>query len=355
MKKIFGKTVSWIWSILTLLTVSLFLSFTSQDAPINLQNRTKEELLTKWRELKPKWKGSPYSVEPDFIPPYEAGTLNPNALQDALNTLNFIRYMLGYPDDIELDQDYNIFSQHGSFLNAIHGYIAHNQTKPSEMSDTFYMKASGGISSSNLHYDFLTEEVYSECHRQIFSYMNDYDVQSLGHRAWIMNPYMKKTGFGHVEYNYKVFNSMFAVDSSRNGLVDYDYLAWPSQGYFPLQLISKNLVWSVKLDPSKFFLDSRNMHLFKIFIEKSSISGEKEEWTISPFTSREAGDLANDYLDFDKNGIKFNFAFRPSNPGHFKIGDRFKVKIIGIFTHQNQKAPIEYEFELFSLNEKITK
>ncbi len=62
-------------------------------------------------------------------------------------------------------------------------------------------------------------------------------------------------------------------------------------------------------------------------------------------------DTESDYLDFEEKGIKFNFAFRPSNLGKSHVGDRFKVKIIGIFTHFKEKAPIVYEFEIFSLDE----
>jgi hypothetical protein len=63
-------------------------------------------------------------------------------LQDALDMLNFYRFLAGLPDDVDLKDEYTDLVQYGSVLNAAHGSIGHRQSKPSDMPDGFYQKAS---------------------------------------------------------------------------------------------------------------------------------------------------------------------------------------------------------------------
>lgn len=64
------------------------------------------------------------------------------------------------------------------------------------------------------------------------SYISDSDshnIEIVGHRRWILNPQLKKTGFGYADD----YSTMQAFDQSREENIDFGYILWPNKGDFP--------------------------------------------------------------------------------------------------------------------------
>ena len=70
-----------------------------------------------------------YSDKPSTKSPYKAGHLTGKSLENALNLLNFIRYVAGIPADVTLDEDYIAKNQAGSLINCINGVLSHTSKR----------------------------------------------------------------------------------------------------------------------------------------------------------------------------------------------------------------------------------
>jgi len=105
-----------------------------------------------------------------------------------------MRYLVGLPNDLVLDDNYNNYAQHGTVLLARLRGIAHYPQKPGDMPDEFYNLAYKGTSSSSIAYGF------SSLMDSIMAFMKDnnseLNLSTVGHRRWLLNPGMEKTGFG---------------------------------------------------------------------------------------------------------------------------------------------------------------
>lgn len=314
--------------------------------------RTKDELLKKWEELKPvfKSKETPYLEFPSGKPPYVAGKLKPEYLKDAINYLNFIRYLVGFPDDLTLNEEYNKFAQHGALLNSCHGELNHFPNPAKGMSSEFYQTAKTGTSMSNLAMGTRSLNDSTDL------YMEDIAVNTLGHRNWIMHPRLKEVGFGFVASEGYNFSSLFVIGEQKIDGIDYNYLCWPPAGFFPKRLMTSSTLftWSVTLNYNKYILTKTNLHLLRVEITKESKNNESERWEINPLTNEDpalhGAYLSTSVSNFELGGGYGNMiAFRPDYIGAFDTSDVFKVKIKGVYTNEKKPAIIEYEFELIDL------
>ena len=150
----------------------------------------------------------------------------------------------GGPDDIVPDWSLESQEQAAALVNAVNNGLSHYPTQPANMELGLYELGSKGASSSNLYAGDST--LYSN----VLGYMSDTDssnIDRVGHRRWIINPTMKKTMFGFInnEEGYP-YGSMYAFN--REGAAfQYDYISWPSAGYFPAEIFNTYDAWSVSL------------------------------------------------------------------------------------------------------------
>ena len=57
---------------------------------------------------------------------------------------------------------------------------------------------------------------------------DDYNIDRVGHRRWILNPPMEKTGFGWVYGSHGTYAAMYAFDNWYEP-TDYYGVVWPAQ------------------------------------------------------------------------------------------------------------------------------
>lgn len=130
-----------------------------------------------------------YTEEPLITSPYAAGKVSEKNLTDALNRLNTYRFIAGLSADVKLDDEYNKLAQAASLINRVNGGLSHSPERPEGMSDELYQLARSGAGSCNLAMMGMSSTIA----RSIDMYVNEGGV--LGHRRWVLNPPMKKTGF----------------------------------------------------------------------------------------------------------------------------------------------------------------
>ena len=162
-----------------------------------------------------------YSENPSTTSPYSAGKLSNDTYDNALGMVKNIRYIAGLSTDIEWDDTYNERAQAASLVCAVNQALSHTPAQPVGMEDALYNLGYSGASSSNIAMG------YSTLNSAILTgWMNDSDSSNrdrLGHRRWILNPAMKKTGFGMVG-RYSAMHVIGGSVSTGNVTV-----MWPAQ------------------------------------------------------------------------------------------------------------------------------
>lgn len=308
--------------------------------------RTEEQLLAKWRQYLPLDIDSSklFEAAPKISAPYIAGKLQQNVLQDGLNATNFARYLAGLPDDITLDYSIAEQQQAGAIINAKNGALSHYPTKPTDMSEAFYELASSSTKSSNLSAgrDTLYETVF-------YGYMSDNGASNLdtvGHRRWIINPPMKKTMFGlavNPSSTYGSYSSMYAFNKDRDANeVQYDYIAWPSAGIFPVEILQPSDPWSVSLNTSNY--SKTNVSDIKVTLTRER---DQKVWNLDSSDHDYNGDFFK--VNVSNYGIDFAIIFRPGNIGSYQDQDVFQVNITGLRTSAGEAASISYKTSLVQL------
>ncbi len=275
-----------------------------------------------------------YSVEPSVKAPYLAGHLTDNSLENARNLLNFIRYVAGVPADVTLNEDYTEKAQAGALLNRVNGKLDHKPEKPEGFPEELYQTGYEGCSKGNL----AAGSNYSNIAKSLLNgWMFDGDasnITTMGHRRWVLNPSMTQTGFGAVDS----YSAMYALDSKGSGITDY--VAWPAQN-MPIELMNgSGTPWTLSLgsDYGKANFQDVNVTLKDITNNKS--------WNFS-------GSNANGAfkVNIEAYGMKNCIIFRPNSISYSK-DSQFRVTVTGIKDKDGNAAPINYNVDFFSLEEK---
>ncbi|ANW98549.1 dockerin type 1 [Thermoclostridium stercorarium subsp. thermolacticum DSM 2910] len=324
--------------ILVLVCTISVLSLDSLADVTALQERTIEKIRGKYYEkpfriINAGWENVEYDVEPSSKFPYAAGRVKDKYLQEALNALNFVRYVAGLPDDVYIDETYTNYAQHGAVLLAALDTLTNSPQKPGDMPEKFYETAYKGPSSSNCSYG------YNNILSTIFGYMDDSDssnIDRVGHRRWLLNPPLQKTGFGYCER----YSDTYVFDWSRKNTIKYDFIAWPAKNYMPVELMHRNIAWSVNLGDE---YDYPSINDVKVILERKN---DGKTWVFSR-NGISGGD--NGYFNVDNNnyGMPKCIIFRPDIDG-YEANDIFDVTITGI-SKGGSPAEIRYTVQMFNL------
>ena len=261
-----------------------------------------------------------YAEEPSVKVPYSPGELSDRTTEAAFNALNQMRYVAGIPADVAYDAGYTEQAQAAALVNAINGTLSHFPERPEGISDDLYDLACIGAASSNIAAG--TGSLASS----VRLWMSDSDssnIDRVGHRRWMLNPTMKKAGFGAVGR----FSAIYAHDGSFVSTT-YSRVAWPAQN-MPLEFWNDGDAWSVSFGKS---------------ISKSDVKvtmtrrGDGEVWMLEE-------DGVDGYFNVENSnyGQTGCVIFRPNNIS-YSDGDEFDVTISGA-----DEADVAYTVRFFSL------
>ncbi len=303
--------------------------------------RTIEEITARWQQTKPAAGDNPYAAEPSWQAPYAAGALTPQYQIDAINQVNFMRYLAGLPDDVSINSDWLEEVQHGAVLLKKLNCLTHNPARPADMQDEFFKKGLRSCSSNNITFGYSkigSKTFFQSAADSVTAYMHDLDTseKAVGHRRWILNPPMKQTAFGWCES----FSTMYAFDTSRKPSFEYASVSWPPPGQFPLQLCPNRLPWSVSLNHKLF--DYTGQETVTMVRQK-----DNKTWVFSASSAPPDGLFMVDRKGY---GIPYCIIFRPENSLVYAPGDTFKITIDGL-KRAGKPASISYMTTLFDMPE----
>lgn len=269
-----------------------------------------------------------YEQEPVTTAPYSPGKLSAQTNEKALTALNAIRYIAGIPDDVALDETYEAKVQAGALINYVNGKMSHTPAQPSDMPKELYDLGYSGTSSSNIAWASWNSVSFE--YTLVHSWMADDDagnIDRVGHRRWILNPGMGKTGFGAVNGSKGTYSGMYSFDRSGKGSASG--VCWPAQ-VMPLEFFDDEYPWSISMGGD---VDESKVQL--TLTRKS----DGKTWN---FSSSQADGAF--YVNNELYGQKGCIIFRPDEIS-YRDGDVFEVEISGL------SQPVSYEVEFFALEE----
>lgn len=337
--------------------------------------KTKEQIKFKWKQYAPIFEGNPYVTVPTTQQPHKTGVIQDAFIDDGVKMANFVRYLADLPDDLEVSDDLNRQAQHGAVLLTAHGSLSHTPPQPTDMELSFYEKGYKSTSSSNLaYYGYYSTGSLTHFTDQIIPvyewslansvrlYMRDEDDINLvhvGHRRWILNPNLKKVGFGYGhtlssddkwKSIFEAFSTMQIFDVSRAEPFDYEYIAWPNRGYFPTEFFKvsespKNSdPWSLSLNPKKF----QQPRLADITVTLKRVSDQRV-WTLNQQDQKMGIDKEYLNISIQNIGVPYCVIFRPNQIEQYNPGDNYEVNVKGLKNLLGQNVEIDYTVSFFSL------
>ncbi|WP_165452656.1 stalk domain-containing protein [Paenibacillus thalictri] len=326
------------------------LAWSGQAKAADQAGHTPGEIIAKWDQYRPKYTGSPFIETPLMVPPYSTGKLNAEFIQDGVNMANYVRFLAGLPDDLVADPQLNNQAQYGAVLLAVRDKgLSHYPEKPPTVDDGFYKIGYQSTSSSNLYMGLST------LHSTVLGYMSDSDMSNIdrvGHRRWILNPPLKKIGFGFAQGN-AAYSPMQVFDKSGSPLFSKPYVAWPSSGAFPTNSFKHRDAWSISLNPDQYKVPSADK--VKVVLTRKA---DGKVWT---FGQKDKGIVTDPKLFPERNyfnvetsgfGIANCIIFRPAHVGSIVHNDEYDVQITGIETASGAPTAITYTVRFFDIPDK---
>ncbi len=304
-----------------------------------------------------------FDTTPSTTNPYSLGKLSDNYLQSGLTYVNYIRTMAGL-GTLELNRNLCTNAQYGAVVMAANGVLSHSPSKPSDMSNNFYLPGSAACGTSNIYcsYGYAAD---STLKRSVDSYMRDNgsasNLKAMGHRRWILYPSNVRTGFGQADSaqgkNYAVMKVMRngdydaeADDPYSNQAVNYNFISWPSSGNFPSETLQKTVPWSVTLNPSTYA--KPNINNVKVVLTRvSSLNGKS--WTFTKADSIASPNSSTKYLSVNNEGYGVDncIIFHPGSALDVaQYVGIYQVDITGITKKDGTATAISFQTNFFDVN-----
>ena len=273
---------------------------------LDAEYHTQDEIKEYYKNHPIKNMEAEFVTEPSVTAPYALGELTEEAKQDALNALNFYRYIAGVPL-VSITEEAQSYAQAAALVSAINRNLQHHPDRPEGMEDAMFSQAFHGAAHSNLT---SIDNILS--HSMLGCMLEVNGSPTFGHRRKLLDYYNTEAGFGMV----KSFSAIF-VDAN---LTEDKAISYPGQNQ-PLEFFAPAYAWTVII-PERVDESAVNI----------SVSNVKtgEEWNFN----KSAKNLR---LAASTKGTCAIFA--PSTD--YREGDQYKVEITGI------AKPISYEVNMF--------
>ncbi len=306
--------------------------------------RTRDEIRAAYQALQGRPAESPYATLPVVSAPYEAGALTDDARSEALDFLNFTRWLAGL-EPVSESVIYDYQCQHGATLLAALDYVDHNAPRPADMDGDFYDSAHIATASGCIaRFNWMRPTILREGVEYFLRDDGEENLSTLGHRRWALNPMMAATGFGLANAKSGMsYVLMYAHDLGRPE-AQWDSVCWPAAGDFPAELIHDHLAWSVVLNPAAYSLSALDPTV--------TLS---EATTGLSFRFRPASGVGDGFcaLNLEGYGAGPCLIFRPDFSGtgfnDYLQNQRWHVRIDGLSDPNGAPRPMDYDVNMVSL------
>ena len=282
-----------------------------------------------------------YVTQPSVTAPYSLGVVRDDVQQVALGRLNSYRRLAGL-NPVGIDNEYTKLAQSAALSNASIDMMTHYPYQPADMPDDLYSDGASGASQSNIACYWGYRPTTGPLSFSVDMWMEDsdeYNIDRLGHRRWVLNPCMKNTGFGCATATGGwVYTAMYAFDTAAN-IYDYNYVSWPPSGYMAndTAFFTPEYAWSISLNNNLYNI--YNLSQVTVTLEDS----QGNEWEFD-------GDSDDDgYFNIDLGGYGCNrnaIIFRPDGIRTYE--GKYTVTVEGLKTSTNDPATLSFEVDFFS-------
>ena len=277
-----------------------------------------------------------FDATPSIQSPYKLGQVSASYLEEGVNTVNIIRYIAGLPANVTLNKKYNESAQAAALVCAANGEISHTPSKPLGMDSNLYQKGYQGAGNSNLAQGFnlLSQAI-------VGGYMNDGDssnIAALGHRRWMLNPQMQKTGFGFTQND---FSAMYTWDNLNAGYSDaYSVVPWPAQNT-PVEIFDTAYPFSLSLSGNFNELSRKSISI------KMVRESDGKIWNFNSSSSSKPESQGYFNVNNIGCGQPRCIIWRPAGIESYNGGDRYAIQISGV-KKNGQNYPINYNVAFFN-------
>jgi hypothetical protein len=238
---------------------------------------TKAQIMTYWNAIKPTLTTCTYWPNPVLTVDDSAdeGQLDQALIDEGVSWANFYRWLAGLPDNLTEDAVWRVRCQKGAHVLTMLKILGdpapnlHNPPVPTGATALYQSDIYGGASNLSVNTGGWIACASGNLSRgwglppntpvnTVNWYMADTGIVSLGHRRAILHPRFSKTTFGTVGDSSVWASVMYTVErpSFSAPLPVFDYVAYPSQGFYPTQcVISTHAQWSFSANSAKYDLD----------------------------------------------------------------------------------------------------
>lgn len=317
------------------------------DADSGLPARTAQDIAAEWRKLMQPSSdpAHPYVTAPSASAPYAAGVLKSDYLKDGLNALNFYRYISGLPGDIAATDALNQSAAYGAVLLAAEGEFSHEPGRPADMPQSFYDKGLESTTTANIFGSYGYDNHILAA--SIEAYMEDSDefnLDRLGHRRWILNPPLQKVGMGLArgqdEYDYATLQ---VFDDSRSERVGFHYIPYPARGAFPIEVFGGTTAWSVSVNPLEYA--TPELKSVKVTLTRMR---DGKIWRFDSGANKVTAKGNYFNVETQKFGSGPAIIFRPDSIAEYAAGEQFDVRIEGLKGKDGSDRTIAYSVNFVS-------
>lgn len=224
--------------LITQLAVAVHVS--GQSSPFSVDPSNRESVRRFYRSYllpliyDPEWTGNFETGDPGTISQAYRGAL--------LLRVNAFRALAGVSSNVIENVEYSRKAQAAALMESVNFYSAGDLSHDPPPTWKYYTRdAAEGAGNSSLALNtHLGDPISSYIAEGIFS------NSEVGHRLAVLNPYLRQIGIGTVPSRlpsgnspqYDGCNALWINDASGPPLTRDGFLAWPSPGYFPIDLMS---------------------------------------------------------------------------------------------------------------------
>ena len=321
---------------------------------------------------------SPIGVD-TFSTLVDVNNYTPGVYTQAANTyaqkyINFMRYQAGI-GEITLTQELNNNAAQGALIMARNKKFDHSQPVPNGVSESAAAPGQYATSASNISSQSASSLwIMNVTESAILGQMQDdrgSNLQSVGHRRWLLAPSTSTMGIGSalqdvkVDGWYEAYTAIRIMNRSathnsaygtvqKNNSTDYDFVAWPSSGYMLNKVFKYSTPWSISINEDRYSAIPDNV---QVVITRKS---DQKKWTLNKNNTLTLDDNKNNissYLIINNNssnsitgeGHCLVFAPKPSELGTSALEGEFDVSVTNLKTKAGASTSIQYTVNFKSL------
>ena len=200
-----------------------------------------------------------YSDIPD-VGSCVSGTPTDSEKQKVLDRINYIR-SIHHLEPVSYNPDDDTIAAECSLIIAANKELSH---QPEKTWKCWSQEAYDGCSSSNIFIQWANYDISpTDSTTIVDSFMTDENVDTLGHRRWLIDPWLASISFGRADdYENFIIGSAIVIDNQKQNIADSDleYVAYPFEEY-PQELYNDDVMMSFSVIKDKFNKSANGMNI----------------------------------------------------------------------------------------------